>query len=47
MSKITKYARTPQGQKAISEAQRLAKDPKTKQQIDDVRRKLTNRGSKP
>ena len=47
MSKVTKLAKTPQGQKAMAEAQRLAKDPKTKKQIDDVRRRLTSRGRKP
>jgi hypothetical protein len=31
----------------MAEAQRLAKDPKTKKQIDDVRQRLTGRGRKP
>ena len=47
MSKLTTFARSPQGRKAMSEAQRMAKDPKTKKQIDDVRRRLTSRGRKP
>lgn len=47
MSKITKLARSPQGQKAIAEAQRRAKDPKTRKQIDDVRRRLMSRGRRP
>lgn len=47
MSKLTTFARSPQGRKAMAEAQRMAKDPKTKKQIDDVRRRLTSRGPKP
>lgn len=47
MSKITTFARSPQGRKALAEAQRRAKDPKTRRQIDDVRRRLTSRGRKP
>jgi hypothetical protein len=47
MNKVTKLAQSPQGKKAIDEAKRLAKDPKTKDQIDSVREKLTSKGKKP
>ncbi len=47
MSKLSKFARGPQGKRAMSEAQRLAKDPKTRKQLDDVRRRFAGRGRKP
>lgn len=47
MSQVTKFARSPQGRKAVAEAKRLASDPKTKRQIDDARRRLTGRGRTP
>ena len=47
MSKLSRFARSPQGKRAMSEAQRLAKDPKTRKQIDDVRRRFAERGRKP
>ncbi|HEU4656113.1 MAG TPA: hypothetical protein VFR97_01245 [Capillimicrobium sp.] len=46
MSKVTSFARSPQGQRAMAEAKRLARDPKTRKQIDDVRRRLMSRGRK-
>ena len=39
-SKLTQLARSPQGRKLMNEAQRLAKDPKTRAKIDDARAKL-------
>jgi hypothetical protein len=47
MSKLSKLARSPQGKRAMSEAQRLAKDPKTRNKIDDVKRRVAERGRKP
>ncbi|MEZ5122678.1 MAG: hypothetical protein R2736_14040 [Solirubrobacterales bacterium] len=47
MNAVTKLARSPQGKKAIDEAKRLANDPKTKEQIENVRGKLTPKGHKP
>jgi hypothetical protein len=47
MTKMTSFARSQQGRKAMDEAKRLARDPKTKQQIEDVRRRLSSRGRKP
>jgi hypothetical protein len=36
-SKVSKFARSPQGKKVISQAQQMAKDPNTKRKIADVR----------
>jgi len=47
MSQVTKLAKSPQGKKALDEAKRLAKDPKTKEQIEGVRERLTSKGKKP
>ena len=47
MSKISKFARGPQGKRAMGEAQRLAKDPKTREKVGDVRRRFAGRGRKP
>ncbi len=48
LSKLTAFARSPQGQRAIStasrKAQEVAKDPKTRAKIDGVRSKLSKRG---
>jgi hypothetical protein len=42
-SKLAQLARSPQGRKLMTEAQRLAKDPKTRAKIDDARTKLMQR----
>lgn len=47
MQRLSTFARSPQGKRAMGEAKRLAKDPKTRKQIDDVRRRLAERGRKP
>jgi hypothetical protein len=47
MDRLSRFARSPQGKRAMSEAQRLAKDPKTRSKIDDVRRRFSERGRKP
>jgi hypothetical protein len=47
MNQITKLAKSPQGKKALDEAQRLAKDPKTKEQLEGMRDKFTSKGKKP
>ena len=43
-SKVAQFANSPQGKQAIrsatEKAQQLAKDPKTRAKIDDVRRRL-------
>lgn len=46
ISRVSQFARSPQGRKLMGQAQRLAKDPKTKARIDDARRKLMARGGK-
>ncbi len=37
MKSIQKFARSPQGKKAMSEAERAAKDPATKEKVRGVR----------
>ena len=44
LHRLQRFAKSPQGKKAMGEAERLAKDPKTRRQIDDVRRRLTGGG---
>jgi hypothetical protein len=48
LGKLTKFARTPQGQKVINEASRraqeIAKDPATRAKIEKARRHLGRRG---
>ena len=43
-SKLTQFANTPKGRQVIAQAtdkaQQLAKDPKTRAKIDDVRRRV-------
>jgi hypothetical protein len=46
MSKIQRFARSPQGKKAMSDAQRYAKDPARRRQLDDLRRKVMGGGKK-
>jgi hypothetical protein len=44
LSKVATFARSPQGRRVFSEAQKLAKDPAKRKQLDDARRRLMNRG---
>ena len=44
-TKVSQFARSPQGRKAMGDAKRLAKDPKTKRQLDQVRERLAKRRS--
>ena len=37
---LSKFARSPQGRKVFTEAQRLAKDPKTRAKIADARKSM-------
>ncbi len=45
INKITQFAKSPQGQRAIrqatSKAQQLARDPKNRAKIDDLRRRFS------
>jgi hypothetical protein len=43
LNRIGKFAKSPQGKKLMKQAQDLAKDPKTKQKIEDARERLTHR----
>jgi hypothetical protein len=43
MGRIGKFARSPQGKKLINQAQELAKDPHTKQRIEEARRRLVKK----
>jgi hypothetical protein len=47
MSQISKFARSPQGKKAMDEAKRLAKDPKNRQQLDEVRKRFGQKAGRP
>lgn len=47
LSKVASLARSPQGKRALAQAQKMAKDPATKQKIADARGKLSSRGKKP
>ena len=41
LSKFAQFARTPQGKRVFAEAQKLAKDPERRRQLEDARRRLT------
>jgi len=43
ISKLARFARSPQGQKMAQKAMEKAKDPKTRRQIDDARQKLAHK----
>jgi hypothetical protein len=43
MSRIQRFAKSEQGRKLTSDAQRIARDPKTRSRIDEARRKLMKR----
>jgi hypothetical protein len=45
LTSAARLARSPQGRKAIQQARKLAADPKNKQKIDDLRRRIAKRGS--
>ena len=44
LSKVTQFARSPQGRRLAGQAARAAKDPKTRRQIEQVRARLSKRG---
>ncbi len=45
MSRIARFASSPQGQRAVSRAKDYAQSPKGRAKIDQVRRQLATRGS--
>ena len=44
MSRVTKFAKSPQGRRVFAEAQKVAKDPATRRKIADARNRLGKRG---
>ena len=47
ISRVSRLARTPQGRKAIDNAQRFARDPKTRRRIEEARARLGKRNQRP
>ena len=43
MSKIARFARSPQGRQMAEKAKRFASDPKNKQKIEGYRKKFASR----
>lgn len=43
MSKVARFARSPQGRKMADQAKRYASDPKNRQKIEQYRKKFANR----
>ncbi len=43
MSKVARFARSPQGRQMADKAKRFASDPKNRQKIEQYRRKFANR----
>jgi hypothetical protein len=43
-NKLSQLARSPQGRRAIEQAKRIAKDPRTRQQAKDAFERLRGRG---
>ena len=44
LQKLQRLAASPQGKRALTEAQRLTKDPARRRQVDDLRRRLVGDG---
>ena len=40
ISRVSKFARSPQGHKVIEEGKRLARDPETRRKLDQARKRL-------
>lgn len=47
MSKLAKFASSPQGQRAIRKAQQAASDPKNRSKINDLVSKVHRKGGQP
>ena len=47
LSRVTQFARSPQGRRLADQAMRRARDPKTRRQIEQVRARLANRRRPP
>lgn len=46
LNKVAQFARSPHGRRLAGQAARAARDPKTRRQIEQVRRRLTARGAR-
>lgn len=46
ISKVARFARSPQGRRLTEQAVRKARDPKTRAQIQSARAKLAQRGKR-
>ena len=46
VSKVAQYARSPQGRRLAGQAARAARDPKRRRQLEQVRRRLVQRGAR-
>ncbi|MDX6722491.1 MAG: hypothetical protein QOD73_895 [Solirubrobacteraceae bacterium] len=47
LNKAISFARSPQGRKLAAQAKKVAKDPATKQKIEDARQRLAKRNKPP
>lgn len=45
ITRVARFARSPQGRQALAQARRLASDPKTRRQIEQVRERFASRRS--
>ena len=43
MSKVTQFARSPQGRRMADQAKRMASDPKNRQKIEGYRRRFAKK----
>ena len=43
MSKVARFAQSPQGRRMADKAKRMASDPKNRQKIETYRRKFANK----
>ena len=43
LNRLTKFAKSPQGKKLMTQAQQLAKDPKTREKINEARERLQHK----
>ncbi|RCW43183.1 hypothetical protein DFQ14_10770 [Halopolyspora algeriensis] len=42
--KVTDFAKSPQGKRAMEQAKKYAQDPKNKEKIDRVKNRITGKG---
>lgn len=43
LSKVIRFARSPQGKKLIQKAEKVAEDPKTRQKVEGVASRITKK----